>query len=205
MFLEQHLTGDFKVSHTKAATYEERNAHRGTKYSQSNVRDIFKEIKLLLSSNKNILFTGTACQVSGLKSYLTRDYENLFTVDVICYGTLSPKLFRDYIASISKKIKLKEYHFREKKIAWRGMSISAVYQDGTRMSNNKKLNVISELYSSNVALRPSCHNCYFTNLNRVSDITLGDFWGIQDIKPDFDDNKGVSVILVNTLKGKNIF
>ncbi len=196
---------DFKVSHTKAKSVEERDSHRGSKYVQSNLNDIFKEIKLLLKDNNKILFTGTACQVSGLNSYLARDYENLFTLDVVCYGTLSPKLFSDYIAAITKNKKLKEYYFREKKISWRGINVSAVYVDGTYICNNKKLNVIHELYSKNFALRPSCHNCYFTNLNRVSDMTLGDYWGIEDVKPDFDDSKGVSVILINTPKGKIFF
>lgn len=199
---------NFNVVHKKAETSEERNKFRGSKYVQSDLLNVYKEIKDLLKSGRQVLFSGTPCQTAGLKNFLTNSYtktDNLIINDIVCHGTPSPRIWSNYIDFIEKGNKLKSYSFRFKERGWHGYNIIAEYKNGKRKINTKKLKLFANLFSSDLLLRPSCHNCKFANIDRKSDITIGDFWGIEKTMPEIDDNKGISLALVNTVKGEQVF
>lgn len=199
---------DFKVVHSKAMDKNERDRFRGSKYIQSNLKDIFIQIQNELKFDKSVFFTGTGCQVAGLRKFLmdtNTNIDELITNDIICHGTPSPLLWDDYLKFIQKKNKLKSYTFRNKEKGWHGYNVKAEYKNGKYRINSTDLNVYVSLFSSNLILRPSCYNCKFANLNRTSDIMIGDFWGIEKTMPEIDDDKGISLVLVNTVKGKEVF
>ncbi|MDD2391373.1 MAG: Coenzyme F420 hydrogenase/dehydrogenase, beta subunit C-terminal domain [Bacilli bacterium] len=199
---------NFNVIHKKAETSEECNKFRGSKYVQSDLSNVYKQIKDLLKSDRQVLFSGTPCQTAGLKSFLTNsrtNTDNLIINDIVCHGTPSPKIWLDYIDFIEKGNKLKSYSFRFKERGWHGYNIMAEYKNGKRKINTKELKIFTNLFSSDLLLRPSCHNCKFANIDRKSDITIGDFWGIEKTMPGIDDNKGISLALVNTVKGEQVF
>lgn len=199
---------DMKVIHMKAGTVEEREKFKGSKYVQSDLKKVFKEIKYYLKQERYVLFSGTPCQVSGLKSYLVNiDINKLFLCDIVCHGTPSPLLWEEYIEFIEKKYKsnINKYKFRDKNFGWHGANITAEFKNKNKISNTTIARIYTNLYFSHVMTRPSCHNCKYNNLHRPSDITIADFWGIEKFIPDFDDNRGISLVLVNTFKGKELF
>lgn len=193
---------NFVVCYKRAETKEERNKFRGSKYVQSELNDIFKQVKNDLEADKWVLFSGTPCHVAGLVKYLgKKKYEKLLLVDIVCHGVPSPKMFSDYINYIEKKYndKVNNFDFRDKTFGW-NQSIESF-----KINQNKYSQTIySRLFGSCLGFRESCYNCQFTNLNRPSDITIGDCWGIAKNRPDIDDNKGTSLVIVNTEKGKFI-
>jgi len=177
----------------------------GSKYLQSNLNDVFTFVKTNVISKK-ILFVGTPCQVAGLKMFLKKDYDNLICIDLICHGVPSLKLFKKYLDNIEEEnnSKVINCNFRDKSTGWDSYST-------TILLNDKKISKIHNdddymrLFLSDVALRKSCYNCNFKLGNKYSDITLGDFWGIKKFYPKMYDDKGVSAVIINTEKGKNIF
>ena len=197
----------FKVEHRKAANKLERDKFRGAKYVQSNLNDIFKDVKEELEEGKLVLFTGTPCQVAGLSNYLKKDYSNLLKCDIVCHGTPSPKIFEEYISYIEKhkENKIKNISFRDKESGWQNQKWKIELENGTVLLDDDDVKIYKRIFNKHYAQRPSCHDCRFTNLNRPSDMTLGDFWGIEKAIPGFADNKGVSLLLINTEKGEGIF
>jgi coenzyme F420-reducing hydrogenase beta subunit len=197
---------NFVVCHKRATTVNERDKFKGSKYVQSDLNQIFKAVKDDLILNRYVLFTGTPCQTAGLYSYLNNkvNTKKLFMCDIVCHGTPSPKIWREYINFMTAKHKKKisQYHFRYK---WRGINVLMKFNDGSSIHNKNDLLTFINLFFSHVVLRPSCHNCKFTNFHRPSDITIADFWGIEKCKPEFEDNKGVSLVLLNTPKGQRLF
>lgn len=201
---------EFNLIHSKAESEIERNLFKGSKYIQSDLLNSFKEIKVYLLEGKIVLFTGTPCQNAGLYSYLINsgvDIDKLYLCDIVCHGTPSPLIWREYINFIFKKYKktIKEYYFRYKPKGWRGMNVYIKFNDGSSLYNNSDALLYTKIFYSHFATRPSCHSCKFTNLNRPSDITIADFWGIERTMPEFDDNKGISLVLINSEKGKKLF
>ena len=199
---------NFKVIHSKANNSYERDKFRGSKYIQSDLKDTFVKIQNELRRGQDVLFTGTGCQVAGLRKFLVdtkTDIDRLITNDIICHGTPSPLLWDDYLRFVQKKNKLTSYTFRYKEKGWHGYNVRAEFQNGKSRTNSSDLKIYANLFSSNLALRPSCYNCKFANLNRPSDIMIGDFWGIEKTMPEIDDNKGISLVLINTDKGKIVF
>lgn len=199
---------NFKVVHSKAANSDERDEFRGSKYIQSDLKDIFISVQNELKSGQSVLFTGTGCQVAGLRKFLTdtnTNIDGLLINDIICHGTPSPLLWDYYLQFIQKNSKLNSYTFRFKDKGWRGYNVKAEYENGKFKVNSADIKVYKNLFSSNLALRPSCYNCKFANLDRKSDLMIGDFWGIEKIIPEIDDDRGISLVLVNTSKGKIIF
>jgi coenzyme F420-reducing hydrogenase beta subunit len=197
----------FVVRHQKAETAEERNKFRGSKYVQSNLIGVFEDIKKELKKERTVLFTGTPCQNAGLGSYLNKNYDNLYLCDIVCHGTPSPLIFKNYIKYCERKNNnsIKEYYWRFKGNGWHSHTEKAVYADGKEDSTSLLSQSYKELFYSHVTLRPACHNCKFCNFSRPSDITIGDFWGIEKSMPDFDDNTGVSLVLTNSTKGQELF
>lgn len=198
----------FNIQHNRAISAIERDKFKGSKYVQSDLKETFKQIQKDLNNDKGVLFTGTGCQVAGLRKYLNDtkiNTDKLITNDIICHGTPSPLLWNDYLKFIYKNSRLKSYTFRYKKKGWRGYNVKVKFENGRRKINSSDIKVYANLFSSNLILRPSCYNCKFTNLQRPSDIMIGDFWGIEKTIPEIDDDKGISLVLLNTSKGKDIF
>ena len=196
----------FRVIHKRATNKEERNEFKGSKYVQSDLRDIFPQVKADLKQGLTVLFSGTPCQTAGLASYIgKRLREKLILVDIVCHGVPAPYIWRDYLAYLEKKYKqpIVGVNFRDKsRIGWSGHIESFVFQDGTK----KESNIYTYLFYSHIMLRPSCSKCHYTNFNRPSDFTLADYWGWEKLSPDFNkDNKGCSLLFINTSKGENYF
>ena len=188
--------------HGRANTEETAKAFRGSKYVQSDLGNIFLNVKEDLVTGVPVLFSGTPCQVAGLKAFLRKDYENLLLVDLICHGVPSPKIWADYVAWQEKRLrgKMTKPNFRDKSYNW-GSSYESFY-----INENKKTFIIyTKIFHSRNAFRKSCYVCPFSNTNRLSDITIGDYWGIGNVKPEFKDRHGVSAVLVNSEKGQCIW
>lgn len=193
-----------KLNHIAIENKKELDNLRGSKYLQSNLNNIFTYIKESVEKKK-ILFVGTPCQVAGLKSVIKNDYNNLICVDLICHGTPSPKLFEKYVSELEKQNgRLINYNFRDNSSGWDFYSNTMTYEKKsvTELSCN---NSYMRLFLSNVSLRESCYNCNFKLGNKYSDITLGDFWGVQKYYPEMYNKKGVSCIIINTKLGQDIF
>lgn len=189
------------IVHKRAADIEECEDFRGSKYVQSDLRDIFPSIKKDLLSGNKVLFFGTGCQVAGLKSYLPQKlHENLLTVDLVCHATPSPAVWESYVKYYEKKYKSKvvKAWFRNKLYGWHSHKESFQLNDGKCLS----MEYFRTLFYDHLIIRDSCTNCPYTNFKRVSDITIGDFWGWEKCYEEWNDNKGVSLILVNSEKGK---
>lgn len=194
------------VCHKRAATKEDRDEFKGSKYVQCDTGDIFSQVKKDLDSNVNVLFTGTPCQVTALKSFLRRGYDNLLTVDFVCHGTPSNKLWQDFLDVIEKDTndKVVFAEFRNKEVSWLRPK-TKLHLKAHSVQKLRGEQSYFQLFVNNYMLMPACHNCMYSNFSRASDITLGDFWGIQKTLPEFDDDKGVSLVLVNSSKGTDVF
>lgn len=193
---------DFHVMHKRVETIEKCQELRGSKYAQSDLRGIYKEIKLNLSNGEKILFTGTPCQVAGLKSYLPQRLQtNLLTIDLVCHAVPSPKIWEEYVKWIEKKYKNKVLatDFRNKRFGWHS-HFETFQLEGS--ANEIVRSTYRSFFYEHLSVRESCANCKFTNLRRPGDLTIGDYWGWEKHFSDWNDNKGVSLLLVNTEKGK---
>lgn len=197
-------TDHFRVVHKRATTKEERDEFKGSKYVQSDMTGVFRQVKQDLRDGLTVLFSGTPCQTSGLNSYVgKRLRENLFLVDIVCHGVPSPYMWRDYIAYLEKKQgdKICWVNFRDKQqFGWAAHRETFKFRmGGGKMS-------FTYLFYQHIAFRHSCGKCHFCNTKRPSDITIADFWGWQKTDPNINkDNKGVSLVFVNTEKGRRLF
>ncbi len=185
---------------------------RGSKYVQSDTTSIYKDIELNLKNDRTVLFTGTPCQVDGLKKFLGKDYSDLITCDLICHGVPSSKYFLDYIHYLECKtnMKIQDFSFRDK--ANKGWGLSGTYSgisNKNRKHISKKLFYFNSYYYSyflaGEIYRESCYTCKYANMNRVGDFTLGDFWGVEALNIPFSTENGCSLIVVNSEKGEEIF
>lgn len=197
----------FEVIHRRACTKEERNALRGSKYVQSNLNGVFTCVRQDLKDGKEVLFSGTPCQVAGLKSFIdSRLSVNLTTVDIICHGVPSPLIFKEYLKYLTDKYakgrKLTKVIFRDKQRFGHQM-----YGESYLWENICHRDIdYSYMFCKDIILRQSCANCHFCNLERCADISIGDFWGWKNVDKTFNsDDKGVSLVLINSIKGKTLF
>ncbi|HAF85225.1 MAG TPA: hypothetical protein DCG32_02410 [Sphaerochaeta sp.] len=192
--------------HMRASSTGQRDHLRGSKYVQSNLGDTYKTVEQDLQNSLRVLFTGTPCQVAGLRNYLQKDYENLLLVDLICHGVPSQKVFKDYLSQMEQQegSAVIDCTFRDKSKGWKNLVMSLDFQSGTKKIEASNSTFYS-LFIDGTILRPCCYECKFSNFNRPSDITIGDFWGIEQTFPLFDDEKGISLILVNSRKGETFF
>lgn len=177
---------------------------KGSKYVQSNTDDSYKIIRKLLDENNKVLFTGTPCQVAGLNSFLKKSYNNLVCMDIVCNGVPSPGIFNKYLLDNFNIDKIKDIKFRDKNS--NGWHDSHFIVKNNKNNIDQKLldNEYVSLFLNGVINRKSCINCPFQYIPRQGDLSCGDFWGIEDIDPDIDDNKGISVVLANNEKGNNL-
>lgn len=193
----------FRVAHKRATTKEERNEFKGSKYVQSDLDGIFRQVKEDLKQGNTVLFSGTPCQTAGLNSYIGKKFrENLVLVDIVCHGVPSPYIWRDYLTYIEEKYKneVVKVDFRDKsRIGWSGHIESFIFNNGRKVESR----IYTDLFYKHIMLRPSCSKCHFTNYIRPSDFTIADYWGWEKISKDFnDDNKGCSLLFINTIKGQ---
>lgn len=181
---------------------------RGSKYVQSDIRGIFKEIKSSLSYDKYVLFSGTPCQVDGLKNYLRKNYEHLITIDLVCHAAGSPLLYNNYIEYLETKLKghICWMNMRDKsKWGWSHRFLQSVeLENGLKIYNDSNMISWWSIYYSHMTNRPSCHECQYTNYCRPGDITLADFWDDEQKRPELKSDRGTSLIMVNSDKGRKV-
>ncbi len=198
-----------EVKHIRVDNVRDLKLINGSKYVQSNVDNIYKQVKVDLDNNIIVLFSGTPCQIIGLKSYLSKIYDNLFCVDVVCHGIPSPLVLKKYTQFLEEKYnsKIKSLNFKNKNGGWSNSSIEISFDNGDVLLEKISDNVYMKSFLNNLILRDSCYNCNFKNNNSTSDITLGDFWGIENFTKNekFLDNTGVSLVIINNTKGMDLF
>lgn len=194
----------FRVAHKRATSKEERDEFRGSKYVQSDLTGVFRMVKQDLKDGLTVLFSGTPCQTSGLNSYVGKKLrENLVLIDIVCHGVPGPYIWRDYLAFLEKKQgdAITVVNFRDKEVfGWKAHRETFKFRmGGGKMS-------FTYVFYQHIMFRHSCGKCHFCNTTRPSDITIADFWGWEKTDPDINqDDKGVSLVLVNTPKGREIF
>jgi coenzyme F420-reducing hydrogenase beta subunit len=197
---------DLTVSHIAVEKPEELSLLRGSKYVQSDTSNCYNNVEQYLKSGRIVLFTGTPCQVEGLNSFLNKSYENLILVDIICHGVPSKKVWHEYLLWQEKKhgAKVVSANFRDKCSGWEDFSLTLKFDDGQIYSNISNDDYYMKLFLESYSLRDSCYQCKFKTINRVSDLTIGDFWGINEIVPEINDDAGISIVFVQSKKGKCI-
>ena len=194
----------FEVEHNYIESVEDIKVFRGSKYVQSKMGYTFTKVKKFLEDGRKVLFSGTPCQVGGLKSFLGKEYENLICIDIICHGVPSPLAWNKYRNEVSNGKKITDVSFRDKTYGWKDYSFRMDFEDGTRYFEKGTENKYIKGFIGDIYLRNSCYQCKFKTLHRQSDLTLADFWGIENINADMDDRKGTSFIIVNSKKGNQI-
>ena len=194
---------NWHVIHTSAKNLDELENLRRSKYVQSKIGDVYRQVKDALK-DKKVLFSGTPCQCAGLKHFLGSDPENLLTVEIICHGVPSPALWEYYVGEVSKMHEISYINFRSKRDGW-SSNFEIHFLDRYYFFKNNGTHIYGKLFLNGIAERPSCHSCKFKFPNGQADLTLGDAWGIKKFAPKMFDNLGVSEVIINTTKGKNFF
>ncbi|MCF0210536.1 MAG: Coenzyme F420 hydrogenase/dehydrogenase, beta subunit C-terminal domain, partial [Bacteroidales bacterium] len=194
---------EWEVVHDYVDSKEDLQYLRGSKYVQSNTGDCFKKVEQFLKDGKKVLFSGTPCQVAGLKNFLQKDYENLITIDIVCHGVPSPKVWKKYLAEKFTKDKINSVSLTDKTTGWKQRGVQIKTKE-TTLTETYNTNLYMRAFLKNLHLRPSCYDCQFKNFNSGSDISLADFWKVETRYKDFFDDNGVSLVLINTSKGQNL-
>ena len=198
--------GAFRVSHQIVESKDDIHKLQGSKYVQSDLSDCYVKTEALLKSGKIVLFSGTSCQIEGFKNYLNRQYENLYLVDIICHGVPTPKLWEKYIEYQEGRYRSKivSAEFRNKDTGWLTYSMKLRFDNQRQYRKKTAEEPYMRLFLNNCFLRESCYSCKFKTLDKPSDFTLSDFWKIKYAIPELDDDKGTSLVFVNTVKGKKL-
>lgn len=197
-----------EVVHDCVYSVDEIAAFRKSKYVQSNVGDSYRVAKNMLDNGCKVLFSGTPCQIAGLRNVLGKEYDNLLCIDLICHGVGSPKVFEKYTDYLEEKYKSKlvSFTFRNKRVKPWGRLVEYVVR--LEFENGTKIELESDLYNNGyiqgLFSRPSCSRCRFANMNRVGDITIGDFRARYDVLPEAEGMENLSTVIVNTSKGKEV-
>jgi coenzyme F420-reducing hydrogenase beta subunit len=199
---------DFKVKHVAVAVMDEVARLYGSKYVQSDMGECFQEVKKYLEKGRLVLFSGTPCQINGLKAYLNFNPPNLICVDFICYGVPSPAIFEKYKKSLEcvYQSQIRSISFRDKKTGWSNKNFASVYNFANK-KEKRGVSTVDLFYKSmceGLTTRFACSSCQYKSIERSSDITLADFWGIGKICPQFDDGLGTSLVMVHTEDGKSL-
>lgn len=195
-------SADWSVMHNYADNLEGIECFRGSKYVQSDINDCFRLAERFLKEGKRVLFSGTPCQIKALKLFLSRDYDNLTTVDVVCHGAPSPLVWQQYLSEFKDDIS--NINFRDKTKGWKQFCLRISGKNGKNISvKSLDKDPFMFLFLKDLCLRPSCYDCPAKGGDKHSgsDITLGDFWGIQTVMPEMDDDKGTSLVIANTSRG----
>lgn len=195
---------NWEVKHDYTEMIEGLSAFRGSKYLQSRIENTYSTTEAFLKQGREVLFSGTPCQIAGLKRYLRREYENLLAVDVVCHGAPSPLVWREYLKEFSKNQIIHQINFRGKIRSWKNFRM-VIKGDEDIVNQPFYENIFMRGFLRDIYLRPSCYACPSKNGKSGADITLGDFWGIENHYPEFDDDKGVSLVMVQSQKGAKYF
>lgn len=200
---------DWSVRHVGVESMEELNSLRGSKYLQSWMGEEYRHAEKELKKGRRVLFCGTPCQIAGLKQYLQRDFSNLITVDFICHGVPSPKLWKWYLNNMPsfRPSAITSVYFRDKTNGWSNFEIRIEHSDES-VTNSYAVpfwaNSYMSAFLSNLSLRPSCYSCKVKCGRSHSDLTLADFWGVENVAPSYYDDKGTSLVLANTMKAMEL-
>ncbi len=189
------------VAHVCARTEADLAALRGSKNVQSDTGDSFQQAKALLDEGKPVLYTGTPCQIAGLRAYLRRPYDGLVCADILCHGVPSPRVFRAWLRHTGGGAGAQHVRFRDKSKGWKRYRIALRRPDGSEYAVPRRKDPYFVGFMDNLYLRPACHSCPWASTTRVGDVTLGDFWGVARRHPGWDDDGGTSLVLANTQKG----
>lgn len=200
---------DFTVRHCMIDRKAELWRLRGAKYAQSDLADCFSQVKTCLTHGQHVLFSGTPCQVVGLQKYLGKSWDTLLLVDVVCHGVPSPAVWKQYIQYRS----LQDAHgaipntinLRSKETGWPGYSIRFDYEGGAFYSAKNNVDPYLRAFVGDLCLRPSCYECRFKGISRISDFTLADYWGIEGQFPELHDGKGTSLVFIHSSKANTIW
>lgn len=202
----------FRVAHRWTDTFDGLSAFRGSKYVQSHLGITFRDIKQFLESGRWVLFTGTPCQVQGLKNYLQKDYEHLVLMDIVCYSISSPEVWEQYLRHLEKRgivnrTDVDHIKFRDKSKYGYEYTLMTFYgKDGKVLhESGPESNQLLRSFVSNTSTRPSCYNCPCKKVERASDFTVWDCYNVYQYDKSWDDNKGTSHIIVQSEKGAGIF
>ena len=206
------FTDTWMVRHEVAKNDIEYARFRGSKYVQSDVTGIYKQVKSYLKNDIWVLFSGTPCQIDGLKAYLRKDYEKLLIIDVVCHGVPSPKLWAKFLNWLKGKYEVRQFkdiRFRAKTNGWEKCMVEFDVETKKNAADTIRFawaeDMYTNLFEHGISLRPSCNQCKYRSIVHPSDITLGDCWHFQTYAPELFDNKGLSLIMLHTEKGKQLF
>jgi len=196
----------FNVIHDYVDNLKDLTKLMGSKYTQSEIGSTYKHAKMYLDYGRIVMFSGTPCQIGGLKSYLKKEYDNLICQDIICHGVPSPKVWEKYVAFRQEEAgaAVKEISFRNKSMGWKKYAMSFLFDNETKYIKCHQEDLMMKAFLNDICLRPSCYNCLFKSAHRASDITLADFWGIENILPAMDDDKGTSLVISNNNIGDTL-
>lgn len=195
------------LHHDYGKTLNECSKFKGSKYVQSIIgEETYKKVEEFLKERRIVLFTGTPCQIKGLNLFLRKEYDNLITAEIVCHGVPSPKVFNMYKEILKKKYKseIKSINFRDKKTGWKNYSFTTNFENYDVYSQKWHENSYMSGFLNKLFLRPSCYACQAKGFSSGSDLTLGDYWGVEGKHKGFDDDKGVSIVFAHTNKGNDI-
>ena len=203
-------TADHLVEHSSISEKKDIEKLRQSKYVQSKSGMIYQEVQHLLKKGHPVLFVGTPCQCAALQSFLGKSYDHLLICDFICRGVNSPKSYLDYLKKLEQRYSspVKLVWFKNKTYGWNHFATKIVFESGDVYLADRENDPFMLQYiksKSTINMRRSCYQCRFRSLNHPSDITLGDFWGIEELEPELDTTLGVSAVIVNTAKGMSLF
>ncbi|MDE6098637.1 MAG: Coenzyme F420 hydrogenase/dehydrogenase, beta subunit C-terminal domain [Muribaculaceae bacterium] len=202
-------TDDFQARHILSDNPADLERIRGSKYFQSDATGLFKAVRKAVATGRPVLVCGTPCQIAGLKSFMRRDYDNLILVDFVCGNINSPKLFKKYIESLEQKYgaPMLSYHPKNKDYGgWHNFAFKATFENGRTYVRNRTKDLFTRCFiGAHIGSRPCCFECKFKKLPRVADISIGDFWGIENVDPSFDSPMGTSLVMLNNPKGRDFF
>ena len=201
------LDGQLRPVHVCARTPEELAPLRGSKYVQSVVGDSFLQARACLEAGQPVLFTGTPCQIAGLRAFLGREEPLLCCVDVVCHGVPSPKTWERYLEELSRTqgSPAAAVNFRRKADSWRHYLLEVTFRDGGTLRRPFEEDPFFRLFLHDVCLRPSCYQCPFRGEGQSGDLTIADFWGVERTAPGLDDDRGTSLVLVRTPAGEGLW
>lgn len=199
------LDKSFVAKHERVTNKEELWKFRNSKYVQSDPNTTFKQVKEDLNNKILVLYSGTACEIEGLKRYLQKDYEKLITVDVICRSVPSPLLWKKYIEEKNKNKNIEKVYFREKKYGYKYSNLCMHSKDTIVYSNGIDTDPYLRAFFSNICSRPSCYNCKFKEQFHKSDFTIWDCFDVDNYDESFNDDIGTTRVLINTVNGIDLF
>lgn len=199
------IDDDYEVKHIIIHETDNIEKCMRSKYVQSNLNHCYKEVKRLLENNKTVMFVGTPCQIGGLHNYLGKSYKNLYLIDLVCHGVPSPKIWGEYIHDMIGEDKALKVSFRDMELGgWKNYGMRIVFEKASDYVDVQTENIYMQGFLQGYFDRVTCYECQFKGFHRASDITLGDFWRVENYFAKCDDNKGISLVYVNSEKGKRL-